>query len=57
MVAGPLRIEPIDRLTEDIFVVGFSDSTVVVLTDEEILDHYGSGRMPVKSIDPHVAPS
>ena len=48
MAGVPLQVESIDHLTENIFVLNFSDDTVAVLTAEELAAYYADRRMTAK---------
>jgi hypothetical protein len=45
MPARQLQIESVDRLTDDTFVLNFSDETVAILTDQELLEGYADRRI------------
>jgi hypothetical protein len=50
MTAKPLQIESIDRITDDTFVLNFSDDTLVILTEQELLERYSDRRMTAEGL-------
>lgn len=45
MSACQLQIESLDRLTNDTFALNFSDETVAILTDQELLESFAERRI------------
>jgi hypothetical protein len=43
-----LQIESIDRLTDETFVLNFSDETVAILTEQELLEEFLDRRITAK---------
>jgi hypothetical protein len=50
MTAKTLQIESIDRITDDTFVLNFSDDTLVILTEQELLERYSDRRMTAEGL-------
>jgi hypothetical protein len=57
MAAKPLQIESIDRLTEDKFVLNFSDDTVAILTEQELQEHFADRRITAQRYNDMLAPN
>jgi hypothetical protein len=57
MAAKPLQIESIDRLTEDKFVLNFSDDTVAILTEQELQKHFADRRITAQRYNDMLAPN
>jgi hypothetical protein len=43
-----LQIESIDRLTNETFVLNFSDETIAILTQQELLEEFLDRRITAK---------
>jgi hypothetical protein len=43
-----LQIQSIDRLTDETFVLNFSDETVAILTEQELLEEFLDRRITAK---------
>jgi hypothetical protein len=43
-----LQIESIDRLTDETFVPNFSDETIAILTEQELLEEFLDRRITAK---------
>jgi hypothetical protein len=43
-----LQIESIDRLTDKTFVLNFSDETIAILTEQELLEEFLDRRITAK---------
>jgi hypothetical protein len=57
MTAKQFQIESIDRITDDTFALNFTDDTVAILTDEELMELYADRRITARGFKPMLTPN